>query len=49
MHQINLLGWLLSYYLQQKYNYPLQQQQQQIFIVPKAEYHSYLQVVKLIN
>ena len=48
MHQINLLGWLLRYYLQQKYNYPLQQQQQ-IFIVPKAEYHSYLQVVKLIN
>ena len=26
-----------------------QQQQQQQFIVPKAEYYSYLQVVKLIN
>ena len=29
-------------------NLKLQQQQQQ-FIVPKAEYYSYLQVVKLIN
>ena len=27
----------------------LQQQQQQQFIVIKAEYYSYLQVVKLIN
>ena len=26
-----------------------QQQQQQQFIVPKADYYSYLQVVKLIN
>ena len=26
-----------------------QQQQQQQFIVPKAEYYSYLQVVKLIT
>ena len=30
-------------------NLKLQQQQQQQFIVPKAEYYSYLQVVKLIN
>ena len=30
-------------------NLKQQQQQQQQFIVPKAEYYSYLQVVKLIT
>ena len=30
-------------------NLKQQQQQQQQFIVPKADYYSYLQVVKLIN